>query len=65
MKDALEEALHVGGLELVTDARAALEGALDGKAGVVVIAGTGSIAIGVNPDGETARSGGFGPTLID
>jgi N-acetylglucosamine kinase-like BadF-type ATPase len=65
MKDALDDALHVGGLELVTDARAALEGALDGKAGVVVIAGTGSIAIGVNPDGETARSGGFGPTLSD
>lgn len=65
MKDALDEALHVGGLELVTDARAALEGALDGKAGVVVIAGTGSIAIGVNRDGQTARAGGFGPTLSD
>jgi N-acetylglucosamine kinase-like BadF-type ATPase len=65
MKDALDEALHVAGLELVTDARAALEGALDGKAGIVVIAGTGSIAIGVNPDGRTARAGGFGPTLSD
>ncbi len=65
MKDALDDALHIAGLELVTDARAALEGALDGKAGVVVIAGTGSIAIGVNPDGQTARSGGFGPTLSD
>ncbi len=65
MKDALDEALQVGGLELVTDARAALEGALDGKAGVVVIAGTGSIAIGVNHDGRTARAGGFGPTLSD
>jgi N-acetylglucosamine kinase-like BadF-type ATPase len=65
MKDALDEALSVGGLELVTDARAALEGALDGKPGVVVIAGTGSIAIGVNADGQQARSGGFGPTLSD
>ena len=65
MKDALDEALQVGGLELVTDARAALEGALDGKAGVVVIAGTGSIAIGLSPDGRTARAGGFGPTLSD
>lgn len=65
MKDALDEALQVAGLELVTDARAALEGALDGKAGVVVIAGTGSIAIGVNQDGQTARAGGFGPTLSD
>jgi len=65
MKDALDEALRISGLELVTDARAALEGALDGKAGVVVIAGTGSIAIGVNQNGETARAGGFGPTLSD
>lgn len=65
MKDALDEALAAGGLELVTDARAALEGALDGKPGVVVIAGTGSIAIGVNATGQQARSGGFGPTLSD
>jgi N-acetylglucosamine kinase-like BadF-type ATPase len=65
MKDALEDALHVSGIELVTDARAALEGALDGKAGVVVIAGTGSIAIGVDTNGQTARAGGFGPTLSD
>lgn len=65
MKDALNEALHIGGLELVTDARAALEGALDGKPGVVVIAGTGSIAIGINESGEQARAGGFGPTLSD
>src|SRR5689334_3711825 len=28
MKDALDEAFHIAGLELVTDARAALEGAL-------------------------------------
>jgi N-acetylglucosamine kinase-like BadF-type ATPase len=65
MKDALDEAMQVAGLELVTDARAALEGALDGKAGIVVIAGTGSIVIGVNQDGRQARAGGFGPTLSD
>lgn len=65
MKDALDEALQIAGLELVTDARAALEGALDGMPGVVIIAGTGSIAIGVNEEGEQARAGGFGPTLSD
>lgn len=65
MKDALDEALRISGLELVTDARAALEGALDGKPGLVVIAGTGSIAIGINEAGEQARAGGFGPTLSD
>lgn len=65
LSDALNEALQIGGLELVTDARAALKGALDGGAGVVVIAGTGSIAIGVNHEGQRARAGGFGPTLSD
>src|SRR2546425_2707608 len=65
MKDALDEAMEIAGLELVTDARAALEGALDGKPGIVVIAGTGSIAIGVNAEGRQARAGGFGPTLSD
>ena len=65
MKHALDEALQISGLELVTDARAALEGALDGKPGVVIIAGTGSIAIGVNEEGQQARAGGFGPTLSD
>jgi glucosamine kinase len=65
MKDALDQALGLGLLELVTDARAALEGALDGHAGVVLIAGTGSIAMGVNEAGEQARSGGWGPTISD
>jgi N-acetylglucosamine kinase-like BadF-type ATPase len=65
MKDALNEALQIAGLELVTDARGALKGALDGGPGVVVIAGTGSIAIGVNEEGQRARAGGFGPTLSD
>ncbi|HEX8183415.1 MAG TPA: BadF/BadG/BcrA/BcrD ATPase family protein [Blastocatellia bacterium] len=65
MKDALDQALGLGVLELVTDARAALEGALDGHAGIVLIAGTGSIAMGVNEAGEQARSGGWGPTISD
>jgi N-acetylglucosamine kinase-like BadF-type ATPase len=65
MKDALDEAMQIAGLELVTDARAALEGALDGNPGIVVIAGTGSIVIGLNRDGLQARAGGFGPTLSD
>ncbi|HEX8088691.1 MAG TPA: BadF/BadG/BcrA/BcrD ATPase family protein, partial [Blastocatellia bacterium] len=65
MKDALDQTLGLGALELVTDARAALEGALDGRAGVVLIAGTGSIAMGLNEAGEQARSGGWGPTISD
>ena len=65
MKNALERRLDLKRLELVTDARAALAGALDGEPGVVIIAGTGSIAMGVNGSGEEARSGGWGPTFGD
>jgi N-acetylglucosamine kinase-like BadF-type ATPase len=42
------------------DALIALAGATDGKPGVVVIAGTGSIAFGRNSEGRTARAGGWG-----
>lgn len=33
--------------------------------GVLVISGTGSIAFGRNPSGETARAGGWGPNVSD
>jgi len=42
------------------DALIALSGATAGEPGVVVIAGTGSIAFGRNAAGETARAGGWG-----
>ncbi len=46
---------------LVTDdATIALSGALAGEPGIVVIAGTGSIAFGRNAQGRTARAGGWG-----
>ncbi len=65
MKEQLDEAFGIGHLKLITDASAALTGALDGKPGVIVIAGTGSIAMGINGAGEEARSGGLGPLLSD
>lgn len=65
MKEELTHALGLENLELVTDAKIALTGALDGKPGVIVIAGTGSIAFGLNETGEDARSGGWGPTFSD
>lgn len=65
MKDALDRALGLAQLELVSDARAALEGALDGRPGIIVIAGTGSIAMGISGSGEVVRSGGWGPTMSD
>lgn len=46
---------------LVTDdAAVALSGATGGKPGIVVIAGTGSIAFARNGAGRTARAGGWG-----
>jgi N-acetylglucosamine kinase-like BadF-type ATPase len=42
------------------DADVALTGALFGEPGIIVIAGTGSIAFGRNRDGRTARAGGWG-----
>ncbi|HWI50698.1 MAG TPA: BadF/BadG/BcrA/BcrD ATPase family protein [Symbiobacteriaceae bacterium] len=52
-------------VELVTDARIALEGALGGAPGVIVISGTGSIAMGRNAAGELFRAGGWGWILGD
>lgn len=65
MYDAIEAALPALNFTLETDARIALAGATAGKPGIVIIAGTGSIAYGVNSDGEVARAGGWGPTLGD
>ena len=65
MYDAIEQVLPPLNFTLETDARIALAGATAGKPGIVIIAGTGSIAYGVDKDGEVARAGGWGPTLGD
>ena len=49
----------------VSDALGALEGAHGGAAGIIAIAGTGSIVVGRNGRGECARAGGWGPLLGD
>lgn len=48
MLDALKTALPIPAIQLETDARVALAGATDNQPGVVIIAGTGSIACGIN-----------------
>ena len=48
-----------------TDARIALEAALAGKPGIVVIAGTGSIALYRTEPGTILRAGGWGTILGD
>jgi N-acetylglucosamine kinase-like BadF-type ATPase len=54
-----------GELEVVGDNAIALEAAFGGGPGVIVIAGTGSIAYGQNAAGETARAGGWGFAVSD
>lgn len=51
-------------LTLMTDAHIALRGALKGKDGIVVIAGTGAIALGAKKD-RVERAGGWGYLLDD
>ncbi len=43
----------------------ALEAAFGSGPGVIVIAGTGSIAYGRNAEGQTARAGGWGFAISD
>ena len=50
---------------VTTDADIALYGTTLGKAGLVVIAGTGSVCLGVNDAGEKAIAGGWGPVAGD
>jgi glucosamine kinase len=63
--DALREAGLARAVEVVTDGRIALEGALGAGAGILLIAGTGSVAYGRAEDGRTARCGGWGMVLGD
>jgi N-acetylglucosamine kinase-like BadF-type ATPase len=51
--------------QVATDYEVALESAVGAAPGVVLIAGTGSVAYGRNAAGETARAGGYGPSLGD
>lgn len=54
-----------GEVHLVNDAVVALAGATAGRPGVVVNAGTGAIAFGVNEQGESRRASGWGHILGD
>jgi len=54
-----------GEIEIAGDMVIAMEAASGGGPGVVVIAGTGSIAYGRNAAGQTARAGGWGFAISD
>ncbi|REK71769.1 N-acetylglucosamine kinase [Paenibacillus paeoniae] len=65
MTSGLREGGYPGELVLVGDHETALCGAHDGLYGAVLIAGTGSIAYGRSPSGDTHRAGGFGHLIDD
>lgn len=65
MLEAIKGVLPIPEIALETDARVALAGATGNEPGVVIIAGTGSIACGINARGRFARAGGWGPTMGD
>jgi glucosamine kinase len=54
-----------GEIEVVGDMQIALQSALGEGAGLIVIAGTGSIAFGRDVNGQTARAGGWGFAISD
>jgi N-acetylglucosamine kinase-like BadF-type ATPase len=68
VKDWLRESIGArvgGGLLILGDVEIALEAAFPGRAGVLVMAGTGSNVVGRTIAGELVSAGGWGPTLAD
>lgn len=63
--DSLNVFFPRGNFTVDNDARIALTGAVGFGPGIVVIAGTGSVAYGRNGDGTEARAGGWGPSIGD
>lgn len=65
-KEALaRELIRSGKYKITHDAEIALSGATEGQPGIIVIAGTGSMAFGRNARGATARAGGWGYVFGD
>lgn len=67
VSDCVEKVLGKTGIpyKLLGDFEIAHTGALDGKEGIILIAGTGSVCYGKNKDGKTAMAGGWGHLIGD
>lgn len=65
VRKRLSEDFRIKAVDVVTDADIALYGVTLGKAGLVIIAGTGSICLGKSDNGSTAMAGGWGPLAGD
>lgn len=64
-EDTKQKSIPINKFRVESDARIALEGAFSGKAGSILIAGTGSIMFGKDDKGEIHRVGGFGRYIGD
>jgi|CXWL01.1.fsa_nt_gi N-acetylglucosamine kinase-like BadF-type ATPase len=65
IEDVLRRLGHRDHVLVVNDAYVALVAGAPELTGIVLVSGTGSIAYGVDPEGRTARSGGWGYLLGD
>lgn len=69
MREAVRVSLAASGVaervEVVTDGVIALDGALSGEAGLLLVAGTGSVGYGRAEDGRVDRAGGWGMLVGD
>jgi N-acetylglucosamine kinase-like BadF-type ATPase len=65
IRNRFREILAIRKVEVTTDAEIALYAATEGKEGLVIIAGTGSVCMGKNAEGEMASAGGWGPLAGD
>ncbi|HVE57112.1 MAG TPA: BadF/BadG/BcrA/BcrD ATPase family protein [Pyrinomonadaceae bacterium] len=63
--ERIVEKLRIKKVQVLTDAEIALYGIGNNKAGLVIIAGTGSVCIGQNAKGEKFSAGGWGPLAGD
>lgn len=62
---ALLSSLRVERVAVTSDAVIAHAGALDGKPGVVLVVGTGVVALAISADGTLRTADGWGPSLGD
>lgn len=65
MQDQMSPRFPNAQVEVTNDALAALSAGTGGESGVVLIAGTGSIAVGESTSGKIARAGGYGSLIGD
>lgn len=65
IENALRRELPKARLRAVADAEIALNGALGGGPGVVIVSGTGSVILGRTSDGRFEKAGGWGPLMGD